>query len=249
MMRLRRPSWLAIALTVVGVLVFVRLGMWQLHRASYKEDLLRRFAAAASAPLQRFDAVAGHAPSYRYPHVSVRGRFVPDRVYYLDDQIHGGRLGVQVYMPFRPDDHARLLLVDMGFLQREGGRETSQPHLPPVPTGEVTLHGVYAPPPGAGFKLGGNALPRQHRYPKTVIYVDMRDIGADLGATLYPGRLLLDPDPSTTYVRQWTPGFMPPARHRGYAFQWFSFALAAVAIFVIMHRRRPDDGDDGDERA
>jgi cytochrome oxidase assembly protein ShyY1 len=31
---------------------------------------------------------------------------------------------------------------------------------------------------------------------------------------------------------------MPPERHRAYAFQWFTFALAAVVIFVLLHRQR-----------
>jgi cytochrome oxidase assembly protein ShyY1 len=29
---------------------------------------------------------------------------------------------------------------------------------------------------------------------------------------------------------------MTPARHRAYAFQWFSFALAAVAILLVLNR-------------
>jgi cytochrome oxidase assembly protein ShyY1 len=34
---------------------------------------------------------------------------------------------------------------------------------------------------------------------------------------------------------------MPPARHRAYALQWFSFALAAIVMFVVLHRVRHDD--------
>ena len=33
---------------------------------------------------------------------------------------------------------------------------------------------------------------------------------------------------------------MPPQRHRGYAFQWFSFAIAAIVIFIVLHWRRPN---------
>ena len=46
---LRRPTWFAVALTVVGVLAFVRLGVWQLDRADEKDELLRRYAASAAA--------------------------------------------------------------------------------------------------------------------------------------------------------------------------------------------------------
>ncbi|GAB3023656.1 MULTISPECIES: SURF1 family protein [Oleiagrimonas] len=243
MMGLRRPSWFAVLLTLVGVMFFVRLGIWQLHRAAEKEVLLRRFATAASAPIQDFSTVQRGALPERYPHLQVRGHFVPGRSYMLDDQNHGHRPGVQVYAPFRPDGYARLVLVDLGFLPREGP-DLKLPQLPPIKPGETTLRGIYVPPPAAGLKLGGDALKKQQTWPKLTTYIDLNQIATDLDAKLYPRALLLDPDPAAAYVREWTPGFMPPARHYGYAFQWFAFAVAALAIFVILHRKKDETGDD-----
>lgn len=236
-MRLRRPSVFAVILTLAGVVLFIRLGVWQLHRAVEKEDLLRRFATAATAPTEAFSKVASGAPAHAYPHVSVAGRYIRHHLYLMDDQVMGDRVGVQVYAPFRLDGGSRVVLVGLGFLPRSGNGDTL-PHIPPLPDHPVSLHGLYVPPPAPGLKMGGNRLPDQKQWPKTMIYMDMSDISHDLGMSLYPRRLLLDADPSQPYVRRWTPGVMPPARHRGYALQWFSFALAAVAIFVILHLRR-----------
>jgi cytochrome oxidase assembly protein ShyY1 len=244
--RLRRPSWFAVALTLAGMAIFVRLGVWQLDRADYKEQLLRRFATASSAPLHDFASVQSGAPADSDPHVRVRGRFVPDRYYLIDDQIHAVRVGTLVYAPFQPQDGQRLLLVDLGFLAHAGGNDR-QPHLPPLPAAETTLTGLYAPPPATGLRLGGNALAKQSRWPKTAVYLDLDQVASDLHTSLYPRVLLLDPDPATPYLRQWTPATMPPARHRGYAFQWFSFALAALVIFLILHRRRDPKPDDDSE--
>jgi cytochrome oxidase assembly protein ShyY1 len=65
-------------------------------------------------------------------------------------------------------------------------------------------------------------------------------VAGDLGRTLYPRILTLDADPAAIYVREHTLDFgsMPPARHRAYAFQWFTFALAAVVIFLVLHRKK-----------
>ncbi|URL58895.1 SURF1 family protein [Luteibacter flocculans] len=232
---LRRPTWFAVALTVAGILVFVRLGMWQLDRASEKDELLRRFAAGAAAGVEEFGMVAETPPDDRYPRLDVQGSFVRDRYYLLDDQTHAGQLGVHVYAPFAPRGHDRYLLVDLGFLPKEGG---ANPRLPPLPTGDIDVHGLYVPPPGVGIRMGGDRLPEQRGAEKTVIYVDLKDIAADLGHSLYPRVLLMDADSASIYARDWTPGFMPPARHRAYAFQWFTFALAAVVIFVLLHRKR-----------
>jgi cytochrome oxidase assembly protein ShyY1 len=60
---------------------------------------------------------------------------------------------------------------------------------------------------------------------------------------LYPRVLALDADASSIYVRKHTLDLsMPPARHRAYAFQWFAFAVAAVVILLVLHRKRPPRG-------
>jgi cytochrome oxidase assembly protein ShyY1 len=227
-----------VLLTVAAALLFVRLGVWQLHRAQYKDDLLRRYAAAASAPVQGFDQVADAPPVDAYPRVRATGRYLGDRVYLLDNPRHDDRGGEEVYVPFQPRGHDRLLLVDLGFLPGNG--DDRHPQRPPLPAGEVTLQGLYQPPPGHGFEMGGDALARQARWPKTTIYLDMGQVARDLGRPLYPRVLALGPDPASIYVREHTLDFgsMPPARHRAYAFQWFTFALAAVVLFLVLHRRK-----------
>jgi cytochrome oxidase assembly protein ShyY1 len=235
---LRRPAWWSVLLTVAGALLFVRLGVWQLHRAAYKDELLRRYAAAAAAPLQDFDRVAAGPPADAYPRVRVQGDYLAGRVYLLDNPKHDGRGGVEVFVPLQPRGRERLLLVDLGFLPGDGSGRP--PQLPPLPAGEVTLLGLYQPPPGHGFEMGGDALARQAHWPKNSIYLDLKQVSADLGRTLYPRVLTLDPDPAAIYVREHTLDFgsMPPARHRAYAFQWFTFALAAVVLFLVLHRKK-----------
>ncbi|MET0618441.1 MAG: SURF1 family protein [Luteibacter sp.] len=232
---LRRPTWFAVALTVVGVLAFVRLGMWQLDRADEKDDLLRRYATSAAAAVEDFGSIADMPPADRYPRLAVRGVYVPGHYYLLDDQTHAGQVGVHVYAPFSPHGRTPYLLVDLGFLPKEAG---GNPRLPPLPAGETTVRGLYVPSPSVGVRMGGDRLPEQHGAEKTMVYVDLKEIGNDLGRSLYPRVLLPDPDPASIYARDWTPGFMPPARHRAYAFQWFTFALAAVVIFILLHRKR-----------
>ncbi|HEY4090920.1 MAG TPA: SURF1 family protein [Luteibacter sp.] len=238
---LRRPTWFAVALTVAGVLVFTRLGVWQLDRAAEKDELLRRYAAASEAPVEPFASVAEAPPADRYPRVELSGVYLPGHRYVLDDQTRAGQVGVHVFVPFLPKGDNHAVLVDLGFLPREAG---SPPRLPPVPEAPTTVRGLYVPPPGVGVRLGGDRLPEQKGPDKSVVYVDLTEVAADLHRSLYPRVLLLDGDPSTIYAREWTPAVMPPARHRAYAFQWFTFALAAVVIFILLHRkrRRPPHG-------
>ena len=238
MIRFRRPPWWALLLTTAGALLFIRLGVWQLHRADFKEALLRRYAASASAPLQDFSKVAETPSADGFSRVRVRGHYLADRIYLLDNPNHDGRGGVEVFAPFvvRDQPHT-LLLVDLGFLTGNGTRQI--PDLPPLPGADVTLQGLYLPPPPVGLELGGDALARQSHWPKESIFLDPAEIARDLGRPLYPRILALDADPASIYVRVHTLDFssMPPARHRAYAFQWFSFALAAVVILLLVNRK------------
>jgi cytochrome oxidase assembly protein ShyY1 len=237
----RRPSWWALLLTAAGALLFLRLGVWQLHRADFKESLLRRYAAAETAPSQDFAMVAATPPAGSFPRVQVHGRYLADRLYLLDNPKHDERGGVEVFAPFELAGHAPLLLVDLGFLPGSGNGKA--PQLPPLPATPVELRGLYVPPPPTGFEMGGNALARQTRWPKQSIYLAMGQVAADLGRALYPRVLALDADASSIYVRQHTLDLsMPPARHRAYAFQWFAFAVAAVVILLVLHRKRPPRG-------
>ena len=114
---------------MAAALLFVRLGVWQLHRADAKDVLVRRYAAAATAPLQDFARVAATPPADTFPRVQVRGEYLADRIYLLDNPKHDRRGGVEAYVPLRLADHERLLLVDLGFLPGDGSERP--PQLPP----------------------------------------------------------------------------------------------------------------------
>lgn len=235
--RWRRPSWFAVALTLVGVALFVRLGVWQLDRANQAQQLLAAFDAAPKAAFEDFAAVRVMPPMDRFPHVRVSGQFLADRGYLRDEQMRDGKLGVEAYAAFAPSGTNEVLLVDRGWIawSHEPG---THPALPPLPQGEAALTGVYAPFPGNGIRVGGNALARQTQWPKLTLAIDAQEIAADLNRPLLPRVLLLEADAASGFVRSWTPSVMPPERHRGYAVQWFAFAVAAIVIFVLLHYKK-----------
>ncbi|WP_306673663.1 SURF1 family cytochrome oxidase biogenesis protein, partial [Tahibacter caeni] len=128
------------------------------------------------------------------------------------------------------------LLVDLGWVAAPPGGPA--PAWPELPLTDVELHGIYAPAPGGGLRVGGDALPRQSGWPKLTLFVDLAAIATDLGAPVAPRLLLLDAEPGSAFVRSWTPAIMAPEKHRGYALQWFTFALVAGVIFVGLHWRK-----------
>lgn len=225
---------------LAGVVVFVLLGSWQLRRAHEKEALFAAYARAAEQAPVTLAQARRDADAARWPLVDVDGTFDPARAYVLDDQVREGRAGVMLFDVFVPSAGGDALLVNRGFLPR--GTRGELPQLPSPPPGVQRLRALYAPPPGAGIRLGGNALPKQAGWPKTTIYVDLGEVAADLGRALDP-RVLLQVSAGADahgFVRNWKPEVFPPERHYGYAFTWFTFAGVVVATFAILHRRRPE---------
>jgi len=154
----------------------------------------------------------------------------------LDNQVRGGRAGVMLFDVFAPSAGGAPLLVNRGFLARDA--MGARPHVPLPPAGEQQLLALYAPPPGSGLHLGGNALPRQTAWPKQSIYLDVGEIGEDLGRRLDAKVLLLAPEQGSGFVREWLPDVFPPERHRAYAFTWFTLAVVVLGVFIGMHCRK-----------
>ncbi|MGH8040833.1 MAG: SURF1 family protein [Rudaea sp.] len=229
----RRPTAFAWSLTAFGVIAFIALGVWQLDRAAQKRQLFSAFATAADAPVLDL-AQVGALDAQRYPHLQATGHYLIGRGYWLDEQADHGRIGVHAIGVFAIDGRSDLLLVDRGWVAWNHVPGT-QPAVPEQPVGAIALRGLYAPFPGGGLRLGGNALPAQQTWPKLTLFLDASAIAADLGKPLLPRLLLLDPAPDSGFVRAWRPQVMPPERHQAYAVQWFAFAVVALVIFIGRH--------------
>ena len=238
--RWRRPSWFALVLTAFGVAAFTALGLWQLDRARQKQQLLDAFRAAPQTAPVELDRVRDVADLQHYPHVRISGHFLAERGYLLDEQVQDGRPGVHAIGVFAGAGQDQLLLVDRGWVAWMHAAGTL-PELPPLPVGDTALTGIYAPFPGGGIRVGGNALAAQTAWPKLTLYLDQVPLAADLDKPVLPRMLLLDPAPDSGFVRAWTPNVMPPERHRAYAVQWFAFGLVALAIFIGQHWRKVDN--------
>lgn len=239
MRRWSNPSAFAWALLLSGIAAFSWLGMWQLERARQKEQLFAAFAVGASEPAVDLASERDTGDAQRYAHVRVHGHFVANRGYSRDEQMHDARLGVNAIAVFALAGEERLLLVDRGWVAWNHAPGTT-PALPALPDGDVELTGIYAPFPGSGLRVGGNALATQNVWPKLTLRIDAAEIADDLHKPLLPRMLLLDADANSGFVREWTPNVMPPLRHRAYALQWFTFALVALVVFAVVHWRRQE---------
>lgn len=225
--RRRRDALLAFGvLAVVCAFGLARMGWWQLDRAAHKQALLDGIERAASAPLVPLAELDADSQQARFRAVGVRGEFLADRQVLLDNQMRDGRPGVRAYVPLRPANEQRLLLVDRGWLPWPD--RAQPPPLATVPVGWQYLEGVLLDPPGAGLRLGPAAAAG---WPLLVTRIDLDQIERRLDLPLLDFVLEDRAAPRAQSIRA---QMLPPERHRGYALQWFGLSLTVLVIYCVL---------------
>lgn len=227
------PSLLATALTVVGIVLFVRLGFWQLSRAAEKDALQAQYAAGQESVV---DLSAGNAPSLtRYQRVRARGHYDSTRQILLDNMPSAmGQPGYRVVTPFELEQGG-WALVDRGWRQL-GATRANLPDVT-VDQGMRTISGQFSALPRPGVRLsGGDAATG---WPRVLSYPEQPTVEHALERTVLPGLVLLDADQPDGFERVWEARTdFGSERHYGYAVQWFGFAIAAAVLYIVMGVRR-----------
>jgi surfeit locus 1 family protein len=221
-------------LTLLGMALFVKLGLWQLDRAELKQELLAQYEIGQRSELA---ITPDNADSLsRYQRVSVSGRYDPAHQILLDNMpSHAGRPGYRVLTPLQTP--AGWILVDRGWLPLGASRS----ELPDVSVNDAPRHltGTIDALPRAGLQLEITAGDSNAPWPRVLSFPQQPALEQALDRKLIPGVLLLDATHPDGYERVWEAhlGFKPE-RHIGYAVQWFALAAAALAIFIILGFRK-----------
>lgn len=220
--------WLPHLTAILVILMCARLAVWQFDRAEQKSELLQSWEQA--------DPIALGKPvpaQSNYARVQASGVFEPARNVLLDNQIRAGRPGVHVFTPFRPEGMDRSWLVNRGWHPLKSRQEP----LPEVdsPTGTVTIRGRLANPPRVGLELGKPHPLDSGDWPNLVTYLDLGLVEDALGLELSDRVILLDPaHPAHLTGEAWRPVNFGPDRHRAYAWQWITMAVAVFLIWTAL---------------
>lgn len=252
--RFRFPSLWPVLLTLATLALLLQLGIWQWHRATEKEAMLADFQRGGEGEIPRFaDVSRAQFDAMRFATVMVEGHFERKQRIYLDNRIHEGRLGYQVLGVFHARGHEAGLLVNLGWLPlAEAGRDVLPEAV--LPAGELNFPARLKPVSDPVLALG-TALDVRDGGRLVMPVMDRDVLGEWLGEPLLSVEALVDPSASFGYTRAWQAHYdISPAKHRAYAFQWFSMALAVVMIFILVNTRResppkpgnPDIGDADD---
>jgi surfeit locus 1 family protein len=201
-----------------------QLGVWQLHRYHFKQNMVTLYDARAHAAAIAFLTVADSA-DLQFQHVSVQGAYLPADNILVQNQVRAGQVGFEVITPFEIPGQQQLLLVDRGWVRSPA--QLTQESLASVQSvsGVIKLLNEYQ------FILGKNIL-QPNAKPLVLQKIDTVAIGAALHRTVYPFVLRLDVTAEQGFVREWAPVNLNPERHLGYAVQWFLMAIVLCGAYI-----------------
>ena len=232
----RPPVW-ATLLLVCFTALCLWAGNWNLERAGERQALTDGFLEGEQTPVSAGPLETSEALRIRYRQIRLSGTFSSDRQILLDNMVSRGQAGYQVLTPLITAHGA--VLVNRGWVPANPDR-TILPDVN-VSDDEREVIGRIDRLPVPGIRMGRADGEDFKSWPRRLQFPSISDVEKTLDMKVLGYQVLLNPDESDGFRREWAPSGIPPERNRGYALQWFSFAAAAAIIYVALNLRRKGD--------
>ena len=231
-------NWKIFLLVLCLLPLLLRLGFWQLERAAEKEQILARYdARQALAPAAAGTInLDGDAAQLAGLPVSIEGRYDGQRHFLLDNRVQAGQAGYEVLTPMT-DQSGRTWLVNRGWIPGFADRR----RLPEfeTPDGELSVVGNVYVPAGEPILLEDDIWAEQ--WPRVIQSVDMRRVADSLTGPIMPYQLRIAAGQPGALQVSWQQVNLSPAKHTGYAVQWFTMAIALVLFWIYSSIKKVDD--------
>ena len=222
-------EWRITLFTLVLLPLLISLGFWQLQRAQEKALLATAFEQQqAQAPVPLSTQWGRSAESLAYLPVSLSGRFRGGSNFLLDNRMQEGKYGNEVLSVFELDS-GELALVNRGWVAADPSRQTVT--VVPAAPAEARITGHVYVSPGKPYLLSDEPLDED--WPKTIQAVEMDKIAAILPGKLFPYPVRMDAGQEGALSVNWQIINVSPAKHRGYAVQWFSMAAVLALLYLL----------------
>lgn len=223
-----RVRWMVVCVMVLAIWSCVRLGLWQWHKAEQKQEITRALIHHAGAvEVQAKDLV--HPAKVEALHlqtVAVRGHYLPQFSFFLDNQVEQGQAGFHVITPFLLSDQQHVVWVNRGWMAGYADHQK----LPTIATSqtEQVIKGLFWHQTKMGFRLDKPSDTWQAVQP----VFDFAYLRKHVPYPFPDVILKLDPAMPDGYVRHWDVPAGQVEKHLSYAYQWFGFALASLVIGI-----------------
>lgn len=227
-----KPRLSLTLVTILAIILFVKLGTWQLSRAEEKETQFALLEQYAKQPPVSIPATSVKLDDYLYRQVEVRGNFAAEHTILLDNKLHQGIVGYHVLTPLQLLNSSMHVMINRGWVAGDSDRSI----LPEVftPTEQVVITGIVDSPWIKALSLSDEQIAAN-----VWQNFDLDLYQSQTSLTLQPLLLLQqDSEIEDGLIRQWKKPDSGSSKNIGYAFQWFSLAVATLIIYLVLNVKR-----------
>ncbi len=239
-----KPTLVGVITVVICIPLFIKLGLWQYGKAQRQLVVQAAYQTAKTSQALHLPL---HLESYeplKYKKVAVTGHYETKYQILLDNQVEESRVGFHVITPFKIDDSTQYVLVDRGWIL---GNDTHT-DLPSVttPSSKLEVVGQVWLPSAKIFTLEAKRVSNVDKsqlaaWQPVWQNMNMAQYKKSVPITILPVVIRLDSTSAAGgFVRNWQIPTDRITTNLGYAYQWFGFAIAAIAIFLYMSIKKQD---------
>lgn len=219
-----------VSLIIFFFIACVSLGIWQSQRAQQKEKILAAYQARSLQGALKIQDLHNYK-DLRFYSLELSGQYDTKHAILLDNKTNQGRIGYELYVPFKVSGYTNIFLIDLGFVPADYSRKIL-PTIADKP-GKVSVHGILNLPPSY-FALGSMLEENHVHWPLRVQYIDLSQLSNYYPQAFFPYILQTQSKPlAAEQIVNIT-----PQRHRAYAFQWFALAFTLLVLSALFVRRK-----------
>ncbi len=208
--------------------LMIALGFWQLDRADEKQRILNQYNANQQASPAGVEGLNSRT-NLQYRSAWLEGELDAKRRIILDNRVANGKPGYEVLEALNVAGMGQMILVNRGWVPASLDRNI----LPQIEAveGQVKFRGVLYQSLG-GYRLD-DGISQVAEWPARVGWITAERAEELFAESFFPYQLRLDQDSPGALQTGWATVSVQPAKHTGYAVQWFAMALVLLVMTVI----------------
>ena len=215
--------------------LMIALGFWQLDRADEKQRILNQYNANQQASPAGVEGLYSRT-NLQYRSAWLEGELDAKRRIILDNRVENGKPGYEILEALNVAGMGQMILVNRGWVPASLDRNI----LPKIEAVEdqVKFRGVLYQSLG-GYRLD-DGISQVAEWPARVGWITAERAEELFAESFFPYQLRLDQDSPDALQTGWATVSVQPAKHTGYAVQWFAMALVLLVMTVIANSNLAD---------
>jgi surfeit locus 1 family protein len=212
------------------IVLFITLGVWQLQRLVWKEELIKDYENKKNLPVESLNIDNSNDKEYwKSRKVTISGTAYPSQIIRITGKMRGRDPGVHIILPVLLDNETVIFLLQ-GWVPLGYNDEHSAPY-------QINVLGMLTEYTGPKFSFMPNNIPEKNFWLWPDVLAMSEKLSNDLsGKKVFP-LLLKVIDKKANIPKPLEAEIEFRNDHLGYAITWFMVAFATTILTVVYYRR------------